>query len=73
MVTQVSWLTPCRSPTMVGSAVATMVWSSAARNTASISATKMTATLLVAGRPPAAPLGRSCAGVACCRNADSLN
>src|SRR5437016_411432 len=40
VTTQERWLRPPRSPTIVGSAVETIVWSSAARNMPSISATK---------------------------------
>ena len=38
VITQDRWLSPPRSPTIVGSAVATIVWSSAASRIASISA-----------------------------------
>ena len=41
VTTQDRWLRPPRSPTMVGSAVATMVWSSAASRIASMRAVKM--------------------------------
>ena len=41
MTTQERWFAPCRSKTIVGSAVDTIVWSSAARNIPSISATKI--------------------------------
>ena len=41
VTTQVRWEAPCRSPTMVGSAVDTTVWSRAARNMPSIRAPMM--------------------------------
>ena len=44
VTTQVRWDAPCRSPTMVGRAVDTMVWSSAARNMPSSSAPMMMST-----------------------------
>src|SRR6185437_6174010 len=40
VTTQERWLSPPRSPTIVGSATETIVWSSAARNMPSISAMK---------------------------------
>ena len=43
MTTHERWLRPPRSPTIVGSAVDTIVWSSAARNMPSMSATKTVA------------------------------
>ena len=47
MTTHERWLRPPRSPTIVGSAVETIVWSSAARNMPSISAAKT----VVSARP----------------------
>ena len=44
MTTQERWFRPPSSPTIVGSAVATIVWSSAASSMASMSATKTTVT-----------------------------
>jgi hypothetical protein len=41
VTTQDRWLSPPSSPTIVGSAVATIVWSSAARNMPSSRAAKM--------------------------------
>ena len=42
VTTHARWEPPCRSPTMVGSAVDTMVWSSAARSMPSSSAPRIT-------------------------------
>ncbi len=44
MTTQAMWAPPPRSPTMVGSAVETMVWSRAARSMPSIKAPMMSNT-----------------------------
>jgi hypothetical protein len=46
------WFSPPRSPTMVGRAVETIVWSSAARNMPSISAAKTGTSSLRASTPP---------------------
>ena len=51
MTTQASFEAPPRSPTIVGSAVETIVWSSAAISITSISAPK-TGAILVAGASP---------------------
>src|SRR3989442_983612 len=48
VTTQERWLRPPRSPTIVGSAVETIVWSSAARNMPSISAPNT----VLRARPP---------------------
>ncbi len=49
VTTHERWFSPPRSPTIVGSAVATIVWSSAARNMPSMSAAKIMRTEAVRG------------------------
>src|SRR6184192_3879874 len=51
VTTQERWLRPPRSPTIVGSAVETIVWSSAARNMPSINAAKTVHSALPVRRP----------------------
>ena len=58
VTTHERWLRPPRSPTIVGSAVETIVWSSAARNIPSISATNT----VVSARPVSRPSVGASAG-----------
>src|SRR5438067_5144052 len=56
VTTQERWLRPPRSPTIVGSAVETIVWSSAARNMPSMSAAKTVQSARPWSRPSSAML-----------------
>jgi hypothetical protein len=53
VTTQERWLRPPRSPTIVGKAVETIVWSRAARNIPSINAPKTVHSARPANRPSA--------------------
>src|ERR671934_1499340 len=56
VTTHERWLSPPRSPTIVGSAVETIVWSSAARNMPSMSAAKTVHSARPWSRPSSAML-----------------